>query len=137
MDSRKSAGVERFWGTVVLDSTDSALVMANVLAADWRLLLGALDASEQQVLITNRKGRIVFANLSLAERHGRVRDELIGETVEHIMRTDNHSPSQREEMREAMRESRAIRVIVRGVHSSGRPLWLSLNISPILNSDGR
>jgi PAS domain S-box-containing protein len=111
--------------------------MANMLAADWRLLLGALDASEQQVLITNRKGRIVFANLSLAERHGRVRDELIGESVEYIMRTDNHTPSQRERMREAMRTNQPIRVVVEGIHSSGRPLWLSLNITPILNPEGK
>jgi PAS domain S-box-containing protein len=111
--------------------------MANVLAADWRLLLGALDASEQQVLITNRKGRIVFANLSLAERHGRVRDELIGESVEHIMRTDNHSPSQRERMREAMRTNQSIRIVVEGIHSSGRPLWLSLNITPIMSPEGK
>jgi PAS domain S-box-containing protein len=120
----------------VLESTDSVSFMANLLAADWRLLLAALDASEQHVLITDRKGRIVFANLSLAERHGRVREELIGESVEHVMRTDNHSPSQREQMREAMRANRPIRVVVQGVHSSGRPLWLSLNITPILGSDG-
>jgi PAS domain S-box-containing protein len=121
----------------VLESTDTALVMANVLAADWRLLLGALDASEQQVLITNRKGRIVFANLSLAERHGRVRDELIGESIEHIMRTDDHSPSQKERMREAMRNNQPIRVIVEGIHSTGRPLWLSLNITPLVSPDGK
>ena len=124
-------------GTPVLDSTDSDSIMANLLAADWRLLLGALDASEHHVLITNRKGRIVFANLSLAERHGRVRDELIGESVEQIMRTDNHSPSQREQLREAMRANQPIRVVVQGVHSSGRPLWLSLNITPIVDSDGK
>jgi len=111
--------------------------MAKVLAVDWRLLLSALDASEQQVLITDRKGRIVFANLSLAERHGRVRDELIGESVDQIMRTDNHSPPQRDRMREAMRANQPIRVVVQGIHSSGRPLWLSLNITPILGSDGK
>jgi PAS domain S-box-containing protein len=111
--------------------------MANFLAADWRLLLAALDASEHQVLVTNRKGRIVFANLSLAERHGRVRDELIGESVEHIMRTDNHSPSQRERLREAMRTNQPIRVVVEGIHSSGRPLWLSLNITPIMGPNGK
>jgi PAS domain S-box-containing protein len=136
VSGRKLAGLGLCGEFLVLDSTDSASVMANVLAADWRLLLGALDASEQQVLITNRKGRIVFANLSLAERHGRVRDELIGETIEHIMRTDNHSPSQRERMREAMRANQPIRVIVEGIHSTGRPLWLSLNITPILSPGG-
>jgi PAS domain S-box-containing protein len=111
--------------------------MASLITGDMSLLQAALDASEHHILITDRKGRIVFANLSLAERHGRVREELIGETVEQIMRTDNHSPAQLEKMRKAMRENRPIRVVVRGVHSSGRPLWLSLNITPILGPDGR
>jgi PAS domain S-box-containing protein len=111
--------------------------MPGLITVDASLLQAALDASEHHVLITDRKGRIVFANLSLAERHGRIRDELIGESVEQIMRTDNHSPAQLEEMRQAMRESRPIRVVVRGVHSSGKPLWLSLNITPILGPDGR
>jgi PAS domain S-box-containing protein len=125
-------------GTILLlNPTAASSAIANVLAADWRLLLAALDASEQQVLITNRKGQIVFANLSLAERHGRVRDELIGESVEHVMRTDNHSESQRQQMREAMRANRSIRVVVEGIHSSGRPLWLSLNITPIMGADGK
>jgi PAS domain S-box-containing protein len=111
--------------------------MTGLVTADAALLHGALDASEHHVLITDRQGRIVFANLSLAERHGRVRDELIGESVEQIMRTDNHSPEQLKKMRQAMRENRPIRVVVRGVHSSGKPLWLSLNITPILGPDGR
>jgi PAS domain S-box-containing protein len=119
----------------VLTSILSVSTLADPLAVDKRLFLAALDASEHHVLITDRKGRIVFANLSLAERHGRVREELIGESVEQIVRTDNHSPSQRENMRLAMRENRPIRVIVQGVHSSGRPLWLSLNITPILGPD--
>jgi PAS domain S-box-containing protein len=122
---------------LVLESSHSVSILTDPLAVDWRLLLGALDASEQHVLITDRKGRIVFANLSLAKRHGRVREELIGETVEQIMRTDNHSPSQREQLREAMRENRPIRIVVQGVHSTGSPLWLSLNISPIIDPDGR
>ena len=110
---------------------------SGLIAADTSLLQGALDASEHHVLITDRRGRIVFANLSLAARHGRVRDELIGESVEQIMRTDNHSPAQLEEMRRAMRENRSIRVVVRGVHSCGNPLWLSLNITPLLGADGK
>jgi len=118
-------------------SNSPVAVMPGLITVDASLLQAALDASEHHVLITDRKGRIVFANLSLAERHGRIRDELIGESVEQIMRTDNHSPAQLEEMRQAMRESRPIRVVVRGVHSSGKPLWLSLNITPILGPDGR
>jgi len=112
-------------------------MMASLITADPSLLQGALDASEHHVLITDRKGRIVFANLSLAERHGRVRDELIGESVEQVMRSDNHSPAQLEKMRKAMRENRPIRVVVQGVHSSGKPLWLSVNITPLLGADGK
>jgi PAS domain S-box-containing protein len=112
-------------------------VMTELTTDGTSLLQSALDACEHHVLITDRKGRIVFANLSLAERHGRVRDQLIGESVDQVMRTDNHSPAQLEQMREAMRESRPIRVVVRGVHSSGKPLWLSLNITPIMGPGGR
>ena len=112
-------------------------VTATPITDDISLLQGALDASEQHVLITDRKGRILFANLSLAERHGRVREELIGESVEEIVRSDNHSPEQLAKMRQAMRDSRPIRVVVRGVHSSGSPLWLSLNITPLLGPDGK
>lgn len=110
-------------GGTVAASNSPVAMMASLNAADTALLHGALDASDQHVLITDRKGRIVFANLALAERHGRARDELIGETVEQIMRTDNHSPAQLQEMREAMRTSRSIRVVVQGVHSSGSPTW--------------
>ena len=118
-------------------SNSPIAVLAELITADTSLLQGALDASEHHVLITDRKGRIVFANLSLAERHGRVRDELIGESVEQIVRSDNHSPAQLEKMRKAMREGRPIRVVVQGVHSSGAPLWLSLNITPLLGPDGK
>jgi len=121
----------------VAGSDSRVAALASLITADSSLLQGALDASEHHVLITDRKGRIVFANLSLAERHGRVREELIGESVEQIVRTDNHSPAQLEKMRQAMRESRPIRVVVQGVHSSGRPLWLSLNITPLPGPDGR
>jgi PAS domain S-box-containing protein len=121
----------------VAASNNPVAVMASLITSDTSLLQGALDASEHHVLITDRKGRIVFANLSLAERHGRVREELIGETVEQVVRMDNHSPAQLEKMRQAMRESRPIRVVVEGVHSSGKPLWLSLNITPILGPDGK
>jgi PAS domain S-box-containing protein len=124
-------------GGMVATSNSPVAVMASLITADTSLLQGALDASEHHVLITDRKGRIVFANLSLAERHGRVREELIGEMVDQIMRTDNHGPAQLEKMRRAMRESRPIRVVVQGVHSSGSPLWLSLNITPLLGPDGK
>jgi PAS domain S-box-containing protein len=121
----------------VATSNSPVAVTASLIAVDTSLLQGALDASEQHVLITDRKGRIVFANLSLAARHGRVREELIGEMVEQIVRTDNHSPAQLEKMQRAMRESRPIRVVIQGVHSSGSPLWLSLNITPLLGPDGK
>jgi PAS domain S-box-containing protein len=111
--------------------------MPDALPVDARLLMCALDASEQHVLITDRKGRIIYANSSLAQRHGRVREELIGEPVDVVVRRDNHSPSQMEKMRQAFRENRPIRVVAQGVHAGGSPLWISLHITPIPGPDGR
>jgi PAS domain S-box-containing protein len=101
-----------------------------------RLLCRALDASDQHVLVTDRKGRIVFANLALAQRHGRVRNELIGESVELIMPTDRNQ-SQIAKMRNAFRDSRPIHLVVQGVHPSGATLWLNLAITPLLAVDGK
>src|SRR5688572_32418722 len=91
-----------------LDTLESLTTNAGPLQA-------ALDASEQFILVTDRKGNIVFANQSLARQHGRTREELIGESVELVMPSEKN----REHMgllREAFRENRPVRVVVQGHH---------------------
>jgi two-component system NtrC family sensor kinase len=104
--------------------------------ADSDLLRAALDASEQFVLVTNRKGTIVFANHALARQHGRTREELIGQSVDIVMPAEKN----REHMsvlREAFRESRPVRVVVQGHHPSGAPMWLNLAITPLCRDGGK
>jgi len=112
-----------------LDTLESLTTNAGPLQA-------ALDASEQFILVTDRKGHIVFANQSLARQHGRSREELIGESVELVMPSEKN----REHMglmREAFRESRPVRVVVQGHHPSGAPMWLSLAITPVCPAGGK
>jgi PAS domain S-box-containing protein len=104
--------------------------------ADSDLLRAALDASEQFVLVTNRKGTIVFANHALARQHGRTREELIGQSVDIVMPAEKN----REHMsvlREAFRESRPVRVVVQGHHPNGLPMWLNLAITPVCPPGGK
>jgi PAS domain S-box-containing protein len=96
----------------------------------------ALDASEELILVTDRGGRILFANRALAQRHGRVREELIGESVGIVMPTEPNR-AQIETMRQAFRESKPVRVVVQGHHPGGSALWLSLAITPIPDEHGR
>ncbi len=100
------------------------------------LLTAALDAFDQLVIVTDRKGRMVFANRALAQRHGRVREELIGESVDLILPADRNQ-SQLAKMRTAFRNSEPIRVVVQGDHPSGAILWLSLAITPLPDEHGR
>jgi PAS domain S-box-containing protein len=99
-------------------------------------LQAALDASEQFILVTDRKGRIVFANQALARQHGRSREQLIGESVDLVMPPEEN----REHMtvlRDAFRASRPVRVVVRGHHPSGAPMWLNLAITPVCPEGGK
>ncbi|MEO8061653.1 MAG: ATP-binding protein [Pseudomonadota bacterium] len=100
------------------------------------LLEAALDASAQFVLVTDRKGNIVFANQALALQHGRSREDLIGESVELVMPSDKNREHM-ELLRDAFRASRAVRVVVRGHHPGGAPMWLNLAISPVCSSGDR
>jgi PAS domain S-box-containing protein len=100
------------------------------------LLQCALDASEQHVLITDRAGRIVFANRALAQGHGRARSALIGQPVSVILPAERNQPQIRK-MTQAFRDATPIRVVVQGDHPNGVPLWLSLAITPIPDAAGR
>jgi two-component system NtrC family sensor kinase len=96
----------------------------------------ALDASEELILVTDRGGRILFANRALAQRHGRVREALIGESVDIVMPAEPNR-AQIETMRKAFRESKPVRVVVQGHHHGGSVMWLSLAITPIPDEHGK
>jgi two-component system NtrC family sensor kinase len=108
----------------------------ELLPIELRLLQCALDASEQHVLVTDRTGRIVFANRALAQGHGRAREALIGQHVGLILPAERNQPQMRK-MTQAFRDATPIRVVVQGDHPSGSILWLSLAITPISDGAGR
>jgi PAS domain S-box-containing protein len=115
---------------------DPVMGAAEALPVELRLLQYALDASEQHVLITDRAGRIVFANRALALGHGRAREALIGQSVALILPAERNK-AQMKKMTQAFRDAQPIRVIVQGDHPSGSVLWLSLAIAPIPDGTGR
>jgi PAS domain S-box-containing protein len=101
------------------------------------LLCRTLDACQEHALITDRKGRILFANLALARSHGLVREELIGKPVSSVMQTEANR-AQIESMRQAFRsDSKPVSVVVRGHHPGGAELWLSSAITPLFDEDGK
>jgi PAS domain S-box-containing protein len=117
-------------------SPEPASSEPEVSSFDARLLRAALDASEQLILCSDRQGKILFANAALARRHGRTREELIGESVSIVMPIERNQ-AQMATMRQAFRDSVPVRVVVQGLDTSGSPLWLSLAISPIVDHRGR
>jgi PAS domain S-box-containing protein len=101
-----------------------------------RLLRGALDACETHVLITDRKGLIVFANAALAHSHGCGREELVGKPASAIMPTELNL-EQIEKIREAYREEKLLRIVAQGRHANGSSVWVSMVIQPIPDAAGR
>jgi two-component system NtrC family sensor kinase len=105
-------------------------------SVDSRLLHAALDASDQNILVTDRSGHIQFANRALASMHGHLREELIGQHVSVVLPVEPNRP-QIEKMRRAFRDSQPVRVVVQGHRQGGSALWLSLAITPVVDVQGK
>lgn len=100
------------------------------------LLRGALDACEDHVLVTDRAGRIIFANAALAQNHGCSAEQLLGKPATTIMPTELNL-EKIAKIREAYREGKPLRVVVQGRHVNGSPLWVSMALQPIPDATGQ
>jgi PAS domain S-box-containing protein len=100
------------------------------------LFQAALDASDDHVLITDRKGLIVFANAALARSHEASRELLIGRPATLIMPSELNI-EQLEKIRQAYRDGQLLRISVQGRRSDGGVMWVSMAIRPIFGADGR
>jgi PAS domain S-box-containing protein len=100
------------------------------------LLKRVLDASDEHVLVTDRNGKIVFANAALAWSHECSREFLIGQPATLIMPSELNI-EQLEKIRRAYREGQSLRIVVQGRRNGGSAMWVNMAIHPIEDGNGR
>jgi diguanylate cyclase (GGDEF)-like protein/PAS domain S-box-containing protein len=107
---------------------------------EWpRVLERAVESTRTGVLITDANqpdNPIVYANPAFERITGYSTEEVLGRNCRFLQRHDSDQPAL-EEVREAIREGRECRVVVRNYRKNGALFWQELSISPVRDDHGR
>src|SRR5215216_7135680 len=104
-----------------------------------RLLDRAVAASSNGILITDPNlpdNPIVYVNPAFEEISGYTADEVMGRNCRFLQGEDRDQPAL-EELREAIRDGRGCRVVLRNYRKDGTPFWNELYVSPVHDEEGR
>ena len=114
--------------------------LVRKVAEERVLLLGnALDRAADGVLITEATPvgdtavPIIYANAGFCEIFGYAHDDLIGRST-HILRGPETDPQTVAQIAQAMRDIRRIRTEILNYRSDGTPIWVELDLAPLLDS---
>ncbi|ODU51896.1 MAG: diguanylate cyclase [Lysobacteraceae bacterium SCN 69-48] len=101
-----------------------------------RLLLQALNASQDPILITDRKTRVVFANEAFRRLTGYAADEILGESARMLYPSPRERTSYRT-LRTSLRDGKAFRATFTYRRKNGSPFYVEQSIAPVLDAAGR
>ena len=134
--------------TLTRQQADLMEVLARLLATqierqqaeeELRLRDRAIAASNNGIVITDPNlpdNPIIFANESFLRTTGYGADEVVGRNCRFLQGQDRDQ-SKLDELREAIRDGRECRVVLRNYKRDGTPFWNELSISPVHDEAGR
>lgn len=103
---------------------------------DLRLLKKAVDASTSSIVIADAARRdmpLIFVNRAFETITGYPAHEILGRNCRFIQGRDRKQPGIRE-IREAIRQRRSCRVLLRNYRKNGEPFWNELHLSPVFDA---
>ena len=128
---RDADGVVRHFVSVQNDIT------ARIAAEQERwLLLQALHASQDPILITDRHTRVVFANEAFRRLTGYAADEIIGQSARMLYPSHEDRVFYRN-LRASLRDGKAFRATFTYRRKDGSPFYVEQSIAPVLDAGGR
>ena len=128
---RDAQGVVRHFVSVQNDIT------ARIAAEqEQRLLLQALHASHDPIVITDRHTRVVFANDAFRRLTGYASDEIIGRSARMLYPATGEREVYRD-LRTSLREGKAFRATFTYRRKDGSPFYVEQSIAPVLDGSGR
>ena len=105
---------------------------------NFKLLTMAMDASISGIVITDNQlpdNPIIYCNTSFERISGYQRSEIIGRNCR-FLQGDDRLQSEREKIRDAVKEGKATIVEIRNYKKDGSLFWNELYISPIKDETG-
>lgn len=101
-----------------------------------RLLLQALHASQDPILITDRHTRVVFANEAFRRLTGYAADEIVGQSARMLYPSHGERMFYRN-LRTSLRDGKAFRATFTYRRKDGSPFYVEQSIAPVLDGSGR
>lgn len=93
--------------------------------------------TDNLVIITDREGRTEWANHAFLKRTGYALEELVGRKPGGILQGPGTDPATVAQIRENLATGRSFRTELLNYTKTHEPYWVSIQISPILDSQGR
>jgi PAS domain S-box-containing protein len=95
------------------------------------------SATDNLVVIADADGRIEWVNRAFIERTGYTLAELAGRTPGSMLQGPGTDPAAVARISAGMRERRSLREEILNYAKDGEPYWVLLQITPVLDADGR
>lgn len=102
---------------------------------DPELLLLAMNTADEGIVIAEREGSdniLIYANQAFERLTGYSVDEILYQDCRFLQGNDRDQEGL-QEIREALRENRACRSVVRNYRKDGSLFWNELSITPVFN----
>jgi len=113
-------------------------VTAEKSAQDELALLSLVASStDNMFVITDAEGRMDWANPAFEVRSGYRLDEVRGRTPGSFLQGPGTDPEAVERIRQALRRRTSVREELLNYTREGEPYWITLQISPVFDSEGR
>ncbi|QCI63299.1 EAL domain-containing protein [Phreatobacter stygius] len=130
--SRITAGGKTLYAAFVKDVTEDVKRREEIY-----LLSLVADETDRAVIITDVRHRIVYCNRAFTEMFGYQRAEVMGQSPTALLRGQHTDPRALARLNGLAGHQRGLHEEVLGYTKSGKEIWLSATINPILDQAGQ
>ena len=132
-------GGERHFTGIIRDISKRKVRIENLNKANAELRLTALVAQETEnaVIITDRDGHILWVNNGFSKITEYAFKEVIGRRPNEFLQGPDTDRALVKRMGKALRSGKGVKEEIVNYTKSGRPYWVSLQIAPVIDEEGK
>ena len=105
--------------------------------AEYRKLALVASRTDNAVVVTDAKGRVEWVNDGFVRMTGFTLDEVKGRTPGKMLQGEETDPKLVDYMRQQIIEGKGFRAEIANYHKDGTRYWVSLEVQPIHDDEGR
>ena len=99
--------------------------------------IAAIAKGKEGIVVTDKDGLVEWINDTLTEMCGYTLEEVRGRKLGPMLQGQLTDPQAVQNMRDAIQHNRYITQEILNYHKNGTPYWVSLTISPVMDSESQ